>query len=58
MISIQDAIRRNAREVLRRWRAEEAKLAEGRLRDLKHRLTTRLDRYQRTPDVKRKEQGR
>jgi hypothetical protein len=45
-------VRRHARETMRAWRAQEAKAAEGRLRDLKRRLDNRLDWYQRNKPVK------
>jgi hypothetical protein len=47
MNSWDDAVRRHARETMRAWRAQEAKAAEGRLRDLKRRVDNRLDWYQR-----------
>jgi len=40
-------VHRHAREMMRAWRAQEARAAEGRLRDLKRRLEKRLDWYQR-----------
>lgn len=48
-------VHRRAREVMREWRAKEAKAAEGRLRDLKRRVDNRLAWYQRDKPV-RKEQ--